>query len=175
MQLRIWKGHLTKCFTRWNAPKTAWLQFRSCRQKDLLCFIRLKHCLIVLVYLQGRHVIRDIKGLWFEYRSKYRLSPQHCRRRCDQINIYKSVTNPQCQWTNVQDKVAGIKQPIYFFIVFQFLKKQIWVQIVTQNYRELKSVPASLYTDTLCQHQVPTSPWLLALYVIMRHYKYGKQ
>ena len=48
------------------------------------------------------------------------------------------------------------------------------VQIVTQNYIELKSVQASLYTNTLCQHQVPTSPSLLArtwaLYVIMLHY-----
>ena len=52
-----------------------------CHQRTLsLYFIRLKHCqLVPAVYLQGRHVIGDIKGLWFEYRSKYRLSPQPCR------------------------------------------------------------------------------------------------
>ena len=46
------------------------------------------------VSARGRRVIRDIKGLWFEYRSKYRLSPQHCRE-CEQIYIYNSVTNPK--------------------------------------------------------------------------------
>ena len=113
-----------------------------CHQRTLsLYFIRLKHCqLVPAVYLQGRHVIGDIKGLWFEYRSKYRLSPQHCRE-CDQINIDKSVRNSKNQ------------MPIrtYSTIPNNLLvtsKIPIRVHTTTLNYQRKSVLAPVLYTST---------------------------
>ena len=62
------------------------------------------------VSASGRRVIRDIKGLWFEYRSKYRLSPQYCRE-CEQICSYNSVTNTKNQSNQYAVSIFHLPNP----------------------------------------------------------------